>query len=369
MNGSAGGASSLHSLRKFEFMRTTILTFIICALTLFTAAQPKPGTIYPDGKPGVNYNLKDAKGKKHGLWVQQWKDTRNLLYRGQFEHGMPSGIWERYYPDGALSAKVTHVQDTTVIDMVMFHPDGKTVAASGKFNKKKKEGLWKVWHESGILVSEENYTDSLLNGVCRYFYTSGSLLKSEEFRLGVKNGPFSEYYENGKKRAEGTYLNDEKDGDYKAWFENGKPDCTGKYLKGLQQGAWYFYYEDGRPKITVVFAAGKEVKRRYENGTFKEYYDSGIPKSEYSYENSKKNGPFTEWYDVGKYVTVETSEEEKAQGIVYREKLAGTQIKFHGDYVDDKLEGEVIYYRENGNVEKVEEWSDGVLIKTRAAMK
>lgn len=332
-------------------------------------AQPKPGTVYPDGKPGVNYNVRDAKGKKHGLWVQQWQETRNLLYRGQFDHGLPTGVWDRYYPDGALSAKVTHVQDTTITEITMFHPDGKTLAAQGRFVRKKKDGLWKVWNEAGVMISEENYTDSLLNGTCRYFFASGKLLKSEIYTAGIKNGPFEEYYENGKKRAEGVYLADERDGAYKAWFENGKLDCEGKYMKGLQQGAWYYYYEDGKPKITVVFNAGKETKRRYENGTFKEYYESGLPKSEYTYENAKKDGPFTEWYDMGQFVAVETTEEERAQGIVYREALKGTQIKFHGDYVNDKLEGEVIYYRENGSVEKVEEWVDGVLVKTRAAMK
>ena len=352
-----------------QFMKIFTMIFILCIAGLNAFAQPKPGTVYPEGKPGVNYNQKDSKGKRHGLWVQQWKDTRNLLYRGQFEHGVPAGIWQRYYPDGALSAEVTHVQDTTITDMVMFHPDGRTIAAQGRFIKKKKDGMWKVWSESGVLLSEENFTDSLLHGVCRYFYPSGKLLKSEEYKLGVKNGPFSEYYDNGKKRAEGTYLGDEKDGEYKAWFDNGKQDCNGKYLKGLQQGAWYYYYEDGKPKITVVFNGGQESKRRYENGTFKEYYESGIPKSEYAFENGKKDGPFTEWYDVGRFVAVETNPEEQAQGIVHRETLQGTQIKFHGDYVDDKLEGEVIFYRENGNVEKVEEWSDGVLVKTRAAMK
>jgi uncharacterized protein len=354
--------------RMIIFSRLLLISLTVCMATV-AHAQPKPGTIYPDGKPGVQFNVRDTKGKKHGLWVQQWQETRNLLYRGQFEHGVPSGIWERYYPDGALSAKVTHVQDTTITETVMFHPDGKTQAAQGRFVRKKKDGLWKVWNEAGTLISEENFSDSLLNGSCKYYFASGKLLKTEVFTKGVKNGPFEEYYENGKKKSEGVYRGDEKDGPYKSWFENGKLDCEGKYVKGFQQGAWYYFYEDGKPKITVVFNSGKETKRRYENGTFKEYYESGLPKSEYSYDNGKKDGPFTEWYDVGHFVAVETTEEERAQGIVYREALKGTQIKFHGDYVNDKLEGEVIYYRENGNVEKVEEWSDGVLMKTRAAMK
>lgn len=82
-----------------------------------------------------------------------------------------------------------------------------------------------------------------------------------------------------------------------------------------------------------------------------------------------KNGPFTEWYDVGQFVQVPASKEDVELGIVYREQLQGTQIKMKGDYLDDKLEGEVVFFRENGSIEKVEEWSVGKLVKTRAAEK
>ena len=82
-----------------------------------------------------------------------------------------------------------------------------------------------------------------------------------------------------------------------------------------------------------------------------------------------KNGPFTEWYDKGQYVQVPGSAEDKEMGIIYREKLEGTQVRMKGDYVDDKLEGEVVFYRENGNIEKVEEWVDGKLVNTRSVPK
>jgi antitoxin component YwqK of YwqJK toxin-antitoxin module len=132
---------------------------------------------------------------------------------------------------------------------------------------------------------------------------------------------------------------------------------------------WYYYYSSGKPKISLFYKKGKETKRKYENGTFKEYYDSEIPKSEYSFENGMRNGPFTEWYDVGQYAQVPSTDEDREIGIVYREKLEGTQVKMKGDYVDDKLEGEVVYYRENGAIEKVEEWVDGKCIKTREVPK
>ncbi len=332
-------------------------------------AQPKPGVQFPVGQPGVDFNKKDAKGKRDGVWVQQWKDTRNLLYKGQYEHGKPVGTWQRFYSDGALSATMNHVQDTTIIDAVFFHPDGITKASEGRFVKKRKDGNWRIWNESGKMISDENYKDSLLNGTCKYFFDSGQLLKLETYSLGRLEGPFTEYYIDGKKRSEGTNLGGSRDGAFKQWHESGAKDCEGKYIKGLEDGTWYYYYPDGRLKISVLYKLGKETKRKYENGTFKEYYDTQIPKSEYSYDNGLKNGPFTEWYDKGQFIQVPGSKEDQEQGIVYREKLDGTQIRMKGDYIDDKLEGEVVFYRENGSIEKVEEWADGKLVNTRAVPK
>lgn len=332
-------------------------------------SQEKPGQVYPAGKPGVDYNKLNAKGKKEGLWIRQWESTRNVFTRGEYKNGVPHGIWERYYPEGELMQKMNHIQDTTIVDVTHYFPDGKTVMSGGRYIKKKREGVWKLYNEAGAMLAEESFKDSLLDGGCKYFYPNGKPLKVEQYVRGEKHGDATEYYDNGKKRSEGKFANGEHEGPYKAWFANGVTDCEGRYVKGLQDGNWRYYHEDGKIKVNVLFSMGKEVKRKYENGTFKEYYDSSIPKSEYTYENGLKEGPFTEWYDKGEYVAVEGSPEDKAAGIVYREKLMNTQVKMQGDYVNDKLEGEVIYFRENGSIDRVEEWTDGVLIKVRQGVK
>jgi len=346
-----------------------VLVVLMSVAFASLGAQPKPGSLYPGGQPGVDYNKKDAKGERDGLWVQQWKDTRNMLYKGKYEHGKPVGMWERYYPDGALAATMNHVQDTTVIDAVFYHANGGLKASEGRFLQRKKDGNWRIWNESGKLISDENFKDSLLEGNCRYYFQNGNILKVETYQFGRLEGPFVEYFENGKKKSEGTYHVGDLEGAFKQWFESGVVDCEGKYYKGLQDGMWYYYYSSGKPKISLFYKRGKETKRKYENGTFKEYYDSEIPKSEYSFENGMRNGPFTEWYDVGQYTQAPATDEDREMGIVYREKLEGTQVRMKGDYVDDKLEGEVMYYRENGSIEKVEEWVDGKCMKTREVPK
>ena len=163
-------------------MKSILLVLVMGMASLAMRAQPKPGTVYPSGKPGVDYNKQDAKGKRDGVWIQQWKDTRNMLYQGQYDHGKPTGQWLRFNPDGSLAAVIQHVQDTTVVDVLFYHSDGATKASEGRYVKKQKDGNWRIWNESGMLLSDENYKDSLLEGACKYFFDGGQLLKIETYK-------------------------------------------------------------------------------------------------------------------------------------------------------------------------------------------
>ena len=130
---------------------------------------------------------------------------------------------------------------------------------------------------------------------------------------------------------------------------------------------WIYNNEDGSPKVAINYKMGVEFKRKYQNGTFRELYDSGIPKSEYTWEDAKKNGPFTEWYDKGEYVLEEAEDPVMKKENYMKQVLKGAQEKVKGDYLNDQMEGEVIYYNENGSILKIETWSDGKLISTRGA--
>jgi len=358
-------------------MKIPHLVFNLLMLTLsLSAFSQKPGTVFPSGEVGVDYNLRDSKGKKEGPWIRVYQEQPSVLYyRGRFKSGIPQGIFEFYAKDGSLLSTVNHVKDSTINDVVFFQPDSKTIKSQGRYTGsvvegkwvRVKQGNWKTYDPSGMVRSDENYINDFLDGSCKYYYSNGKMVAIYAYVKGKFNGPFSTYYENGKKEKEGFYLNDEFEGDYKSWKENGTLESEGKYLAGLKDGNWNFYATSGMPEVTVLFKKGTEVKRRYENGTFSEYYDNGIPKSEYSYENGMKNGPFNEWFDQGQFVQVPGTPEDVKQGIAFREKLEGTQLRVSGDYVDDHYEGEITFYTPKGRIEKIEVWQNGELITTKAA--
>jgi antitoxin component YwqK of YwqJK toxin-antitoxin module len=344
----------------FAHMKSVVFAlYLICFG--FVALAQKPGTIYPPGKAGIDYNLKNAKGQKEGLWIQQWASTRNMLYKGQYKNGLPTGIWERYHADGALMAIQNHIKDTTEVHTKTFYPDGTTLLSEGTYIFRKKDGEWKFYNKDGVLSSNENYSRDLLNGSAMYYYPNGKLYKKENYVQGIKEGPFEEYFDNGKKRTQTAYLKDAFHGAFTQWFPNGVKDCEGKYEGGKQHGQWMYFNESGSPKVTVLFNLGTETKRRYENGTFKEYYDSGLPKSEFNYTNGKLDGPFIEWYDKGEYVRKPATDPAMAKEGYMIQTLEGQVVLRQGDYVDGKLEGEVLYYKENGTFDRREVYEAGVL--------
>jgi uncharacterized protein len=338
-----------------------VASLLLSILIYCTALAQKPGTLYPEGKPGVDYNLRNAKGQKDGLWIQQWESTRNLLYKGQYKNGLPVGIWERYHADGGLMAIQNHIKDTIEVHVQTFHTDGTTLLSVGSYLKKKKDGEWKFYSKDGLVTSVEHYANDVFNGEVAFYYTNGKLYKRENYAEGIKEGGYEEYYDNGKMRSKGAYTRDALHGPYKQWFPNGLLDCEGKYEGGKQHGQWMYFNESGSPKVTVLFSYGTETKRRYENGTFTEHYESGLPKSEMSYADGKLDGPFTEWYDKGEYVRKPAEDPALAKEGYMKQTLEGQVVKRRGDYVNGQLEGEVLIYRENGTIEMREVYQAGVL--------
>jgi uncharacterized protein len=328
---------------------------------------------WPKGEAGKDYNVKDARGRQ-GLWIRVFADKPDVIYyKGQFKDDVPVGVWEWYYKDGHLMTLMTHLEGDKVTDNVSFYADGKTKMSEGRFVKKNvqgrtvrcREGEWKFYNESGSMMAQENYQDSLRNGVCKYFRVTGALLKLVNYKEGQKDGPFIEYHENGKKMREGTYLRDDFEGAFMMWHDNGMKEVEGFYLKGQQDGTWTYYKSSGAIEMRVLYKMGVEKKRQFMEGSQMEYYTSGLPKCEYTWEEGRKNGPFKEWYDQGQFVKVPTDKADQELGIMFREKLEGQVLAREGDYLNDKLEGEVICYDPSGKVDKIEVYSEGVLKSTK----
>jgi antitoxin component YwqK of YwqJK toxin-antitoxin module len=150
--------------------------FWISVLTLLTAAA----AFAQQEKP---VNQMDEDGRKHGAWIK--KDNKgNVMYEGQFRHGMPVDTFRYYYPDEKLKARAVYDDNGKSVFMESFYKNGNK-KAEGKYIDKEKDSVWRFYRKEGPLVSEEHYKADKLEGVAVYYYFDGDTLKTTDFKVEV----------------------------------------------------------------------------------------------------------------------------------------------------------------------------------------
>jgi antitoxin component YwqK of YwqJK toxin-antitoxin module len=348
-----------------------LITFCVSVREGFSQV---PGKSIPDGVFGKDYNAFDANNKREGVWIRVYKYHPDIMYyKGKYAHGVPTGIFEFYSENGLLKSMVDHVQDTTINDVTNFYADGKTVISKGRYvgaklNKKwdrQKQGRWEFYDEKGQLIRFENYKDNVLQGESKVYYSNGQLSHELIYLNGKLNGSFQEFNSDGKLAKKGAYLEDSFHGLVTFYSVNGSKSKEGKFVKGKKEGEWSFYAPSGVVEATAMFKNDIEGEKKYANGTFDFYYANEIPKAEYSYRNFMLEGKFIEYFETGHFEQIPASEEDKAQGIIYREQLVGTQVKRKGSYLKGQLHGEITYFNIGGEVEKIEVYEMGKLKETK----
>lgn len=351
-------------------MNTLKLNLFLFALLFSAAIVAQPSKALPDGEAGVDYNVVDTNGRKQGNWVRVYENGQ-LYYKGQFENDVPQGEFWFWYDTGEAMSKVIHLDGAKRMDVINYYKNGYPMSkgeyVEGQLDgqvEKLKTGEWKFYNEDGILKTVENYENGLRNGKSISYFASGKVLLEYTFENDLREGPWVEYFENGKIKSEGSSHAGEFDGPFSLFLPSGTPNITGSYVKGVKDNIWIHFNKDGTIKLTTKYDKGVEVASRRENGEFTEYFDSGIPKAYYEFENGKKNGPFREFFDQGEWVQEAMDEPQPGGGIQFKEKLVNTQVLREGDYLEGNLEGPVTYYDERGRIIRIENYVDGVLEST-----
>ena len=124
-----------------------------------------------------------------------------------------------------------------------------------------------------------------------------------------------------------------KQGEYKLFHYNGIICEKGQYIDGKREGKWEEH------DIFGHFRAEKNYKNDKLNGEYKEYFP-----------NVKKT-----ICKIGQYV----DDKKEGEWIEYHNNLSQNKISLKENYVNDKLEGLILSYYENGQLMKEENYKDG----------
>ena len=191
-----------------------------------------------------NYNKFDEKGNKNGLWKGVYEDTKNPKYEGTFEHGKEVGVFTFF--DNTKTKIVLATREFNPTDnsaLTVFFDKNKNKVSEGKVLNKLHEGQWKYYHKaSKSIMATENYSKGKLEGLRSVFYPSGKIAEEMIYLNNLKNGFYKRYTETGILIEESNYKNNLYDG--LAIFrdaDDGTVVSKGKFVNGKKSGIWQFF--------------------------------------------------------------------------------------------------------------------------------
>jgi hypothetical protein len=89
------------------------------------------------------------------------------------------------------------------------------------YPKLNKDGIAKLYFESGVLAAEGMFSKGKRMGLWRHNYDVGNILAEGDYMDGLKAGVWVFYYSNGNLKSQGRYKSDLKHGRWKEWDRSG----------------------------------------------------------------------------------------------------------------------------------------------------
>lgn len=227
--------------RKLQASKPTLMRLLILAVLIFSGLL-------------TAQNLTDENGLKQGVWSKDypWGSPR---YEGAFKDGKETGLFKFYDQNGKVVSQRFYETPGGISDAVMYLPKG-GVEAIGKLDGKNKVGEWKYFSTKGYLVSTEQYTKGLKDGLEKVFYSDSTTAELTTWVNGTKNGAWKKYGMNGSVEKSAIYVGGQLHGVSFTNYPSGRKKIKGYYKKGLKNGKWFYYADNGVQEKMEIYEFG-----------------------------------------------------------------------------------------------------------------
>ena len=270
-----------------------------------------------------------------------------------------------------------YAQDTIKNDgfVKFYYPNG-SVSGEGILKNSKPDGYWKAYYENGTLKSEGNRTNFEVDSLWKFYDPDGKLMVEINYKSGKKNGIKTTRLD--KETVNENFRDDIKEGYTKYFFPDGKIKQEIPFINGLEQGFGKEYGPDGTIVTLTEYKRGFVVDRLRINrkdgvgrkqGRWCIFYPQGNLKSEVTYRDDKKNGYLKEYAENGdllkisKYaddlVLPEAEEIQKPE--IQNEYYPDGKIKISAMFRNGIPEGIRREYSSDGSVEKSYLYKNGII--------
>lgn len=194
----------------------------------------------------------NAQNNTKPVYKEKKYSNGNLMYKGYFLNGVPTGEFLRYYPNGKLKAKMNY---SSAFVMASLYNEKGLILAKGRYVNKQKDSIW-LFYKNNKIVGEEEYRNGVLNGKVKKFFPNGKLADIKEYKNGRKDGQWKRFYREGKIMCSCKYKNGKLDGGFSAYTPMGVRDIKGNFKDNLREGVWEYYDKKGKLRFSIEYEAG-----------------------------------------------------------------------------------------------------------------
>jgi antitoxin component YwqK of YwqJK toxin-antitoxin module len=202
-------------------------------------------------------NTVDKQGRRQGHWIRTEKNGVKI-YEGDFIDGLETGTFTYYYADGTVRIRNTYSEPGKRCTHEAYDEKGHLMA-TGEYNQRNRDGLWKFYAEDGRLVKEASYKMGVKDGRHVVYEQNGDTAEISTWTDNRRNGRWwRRLGKNGYITA--TYVNGGIEGHLMEYDDNGilTRDCL--YTEGLRNGQ-SLYYEHGNLTVREDWTHGVMVDR------------------------------------------------------------------------------------------------------------
>jgi len=208
-------------------------------------------------------NQFDENGKRDGVWKKDYPGTKQLRYKGQFDHGQETGVFKFYcetckdqpmaIKDFSSNGNKTSVQYFTI--------KGKLVS-EGNMEGKDRVGEWLYYHEkSKAVMTREHYKNDKLDGIKTTYYPNGTKTEEIHYQNGLKQGENNYYSPEGVLLKKLQYVDDKLSGEALYYDANGTVTIKGYYKNGKKHGRWQ-YFKNGEVEMEETYPKPKNPEKQ-----------------------------------------------------------------------------------------------------------
>ncbi len=256
---------------------------------------------------------------------------------------------------------------------VFYYPNGQK-SSEGWLQDGQPEGWWKSYNEQGVLVSEGNRKNHQLDSIWTFYNELGEKTLVISYKMGKKDGDRIQYFK--QEYVVEHWSEDTLVGDVKTYHTDGWLKKTTPYDLGVPHGMEKEFNDTGLVVAVANFYRGVLTRRErinrtdnfgYKQGNWKYFWQNGNLKMEVTYLNDKINGFLKRYDENGNFLSVEKYTQGELVADAKETKQLERKVAYHSNgqpsiiatYYNGVPEGVRREFDEDGKVVKSYSYEDG----------